>query len=62
MVREVGVHGLDPELVEAPVRDLERLRRRAILLRELSRARTIKHRLTNLPSTRRVALRREFPY
>ena len=65
MVREAGNIRVDPDrasLAEPPApRDPERLRRRAILLREMARARMVKDRLAGLPNSRRLLLRREYP-
>jgi hypothetical protein len=51
-----------PAFVEEPVRDTERLRRRAVLLREISRARMIVQRGDGVPTVRLMLARRGVHY
>ena len=62
MVGEAGISRLDSDhavLDEPAPRDPERLRRRAILLREMARARMLKDRFPGLPVHGRLLLRRD---
>ena len=54
--RDIGE--VELAFVEEPVRDTERLRRRAVLLREISRARMLVQRGDGVPTVRLMLARR----